>query len=276
MNLVLRAEEAGATWTRRLHSSPGSTPGLRGAKYQVRRTAVECRHGRRHHRRGLGRGQPRRARRRPRLPQDPLAAGRDGVRHQRDRAAGRDRDRPPRHERQQEVYFLHAGRIEIEFGDGATQLLEPGGIARVDAATRAPHAQRRRHRRRVRRRRRRGRLRRARRRRPQEDERATKRRSERRARRCRSRSTTCTRRPRASRASRTARRCCARARSTRGIGAPLALKAENLQRAGAFKFRGAYNAVAALRPDGVCSVSSGNHAQSLRWPRASTARGRPS
>jgi threonine dehydratase len=47
------------------------------------------------------------------------------------------------------------------------------------------------------------------------------------------------------------------------IGAPVALKAENLQRAGAFKFRGACNAVAALRPDGVCSVSSGNHAQAL-------------
>ncbi len=46
-------------------------------------------------------------------------------------------------------------------------------------------------------------------------------------------------------------------------GAPVALKAENLQRAGAFKFRGAFNAVAALRPDGVCSVSSGNHAQAL-------------
>jgi uncharacterized cupin superfamily protein len=39
------------------------------------------------------------------------------------------------HERQEEVYFLHAGRIEIEFGDGSTQALEPGGIARVDAAT---------------------------------------------------------------------------------------------------------------------------------------------
>jgi mannose-6-phosphate isomerase-like protein (cupin superfamily) len=39
------------------------------------------------------------------------------------------------HERQQEVYFLHAGRIEIEFGDGATQTLEPGGLARVDPAT---------------------------------------------------------------------------------------------------------------------------------------------
>jgi threonine dehydratase len=46
-------------------------------------------------------------------------------------------------------------------------------------------------------------------------------------------------------------------------GATVALKAENLQRAGAFKFRGAFNAVAALRPDGVCSVSSGNHAQAL-------------
>jgi threonine dehydratase len=46
-------------------------------------------------------------------------------------------------------------------------------------------------------------------------------------------------------------------------GAPVALKPENLQRAGAFKFRGAFNAVAAMRPDGVCSVSSGNHAQAL-------------
>jgi mannose-6-phosphate isomerase-like protein (cupin superfamily) len=39
------------------------------------------------------------------------------------------------HERQQEVYFLHAGRIEMEFGDGSRQTLEPGGIARVDAST---------------------------------------------------------------------------------------------------------------------------------------------
>jgi threonine dehydratase len=46
-------------------------------------------------------------------------------------------------------------------------------------------------------------------------------------------------------------------------GAPVALKAENLQRAGAFKFRGACNAVAALAPDHVCAVSSGNHAQAL-------------
>jgi threonine dehydratase len=45
------------------------------------------------------------------------------------------------------------------------------------------------------------------------------------------------------------------------------LKAENLQRAGAFKFRGAYNAVASLSPEerarGVATVSSGNHAQAL-------------
>jgi threonine dehydratase len=47
------------------------------------------------------------------------------------------------------------------------------------------------------------------------------------------------------------------------VGAPVVLKAENLQRTGAFKFRGASNAVAALRPEGVCSVSSGNHAQAL-------------
>jgi threo-3-hydroxy-L-aspartate ammonia-lyase len=47
------------------------------------------------------------------------------------------------------------------------------------------------------------------------------------------------------------------------VGAPVVLKAENLQRTGAFKFRGACNAVAALRPTAVCSVSSGNHAQAL-------------
>ena len=45
------------------------------------------------------------------------------------------------------------------------------------------------------------------------------------------------------------------------------LKAENLQRAGAFKFRGAFNAVASLareqRARGVATVSSGNHAGAL-------------
>ena len=39
------------------------------------------------------------------------------------------------HDEQQEVYFLHAGRIEMQFGDGGAQVLEAGGIARVDPAT---------------------------------------------------------------------------------------------------------------------------------------------
>jgi threonine dehydratase len=51
------------------------------------------------------------------------------------------------------------------------------------------------------------------------------------------------------------------------LGARVLLKAESLQRGGAFKFRGAYNAVAALAADalarGVCAVSSGNHAQAV-------------
>jgi threonine dehydratase len=50
-------------------------------------------------------------------------------------------------------------------------------------------------------------------------------------------------------------------------GATVLMKAENLQRVGAFKFRGAYNAVASLsaeeRARGVATVSSGNHAQAL-------------
>ncbi len=39
------------------------------------------------------------------------------------------------HEEQEELYFLHSGRIAIEFGDGSTHELEPGGLARVDAST---------------------------------------------------------------------------------------------------------------------------------------------
>ena len=35
------------------------------------------------------------------------------------------------------------------------------------------------------------------------------------------------------------------------VGAPLGLKAENLQRAGAFKFRGAFNAVAAINRSSI-------------------------
>ena len=51
------------------------------------------------------------------------------------------------------------------------------------------------------------------------------------------------------------------------VRASVYLKAEGLQRAGAFKFRGAYNAVSSLDPSalrrGVCTASSGNHAQAL-------------
>ena len=50
-------------------------------------------------------------------------------------------------------------------------------------------------------------------------------------------------------------------------GATLFFKCENLQRAGAFKFRGAYNAIAALgdpqKRRGVITYSSGNHAQAM-------------
>ncbi len=50
-------------------------------------------------------------------------------------------------------------------------------------------------------------------------------------------------------------------------GASLFFKCENLQRGGAFKFRGAYNALSTLTPDerrrGVVTFSSGNHAQAI-------------
>ena len=51
------------------------------------------------------------------------------------------------------------------------------------------------------------------------------------------------------------------------LSARLLLKCENLQRAGAFKFRGAYNALSKLLPEerarGVLAYSSGNHAQAI-------------
>ncbi|HJQ46073.1 MAG TPA: pyridoxal-phosphate dependent enzyme [Amycolatopsis sp.] len=50
-------------------------------------------------------------------------------------------------------------------------------------------------------------------------------------------------------------------------GAHVLLKCENFQRMGAFKFRGAFNAVSRLPADrlarGVCAYSSGNHAQAV-------------
>jgi threonine dehydratase len=51
------------------------------------------------------------------------------------------------------------------------------------------------------------------------------------------------------------------------VGGTVVLKAEHLQRTGAFKFRGAYNALAQLDPEeqarGVLTYSSGNHAQGI-------------
>jgi threo-3-hydroxy-L-aspartate ammonia-lyase len=51
------------------------------------------------------------------------------------------------------------------------------------------------------------------------------------------------------------------------FGCQVLMKAENFQRMGAFKFRGGYNAIAALAPDvrakGVVAFSSGNHAQAV-------------
>ncbi len=39
------------------------------------------------------------------------------------------------HDLQEELYFVHRGTIEMEFGDGSVQRLAEGGLARVDAAT---------------------------------------------------------------------------------------------------------------------------------------------
>jgi uncharacterized cupin superfamily protein len=39
------------------------------------------------------------------------------------------------HEQQEELYFVHRGTVEIEFGDGSKHVLGEGGLARVDADT---------------------------------------------------------------------------------------------------------------------------------------------
>jgi mannose-6-phosphate isomerase-like protein (cupin superfamily) len=39
------------------------------------------------------------------------------------------------HDEQEELYFVHRGTIEMEFGDGATHRLGEGCFARVDAPT---------------------------------------------------------------------------------------------------------------------------------------------
>jgi len=51
------------------------------------------------------------------------------------------------------------------------------------------------------------------------------------------------------------------------VGASVFLKAESMQRGGAFKFRGAYNTIASFSPEelagGVLAASSGNHGQAV-------------
>jgi mannose-6-phosphate isomerase-like protein (cupin superfamily) len=39
------------------------------------------------------------------------------------------------HDTQEELYFVHSGAIEMEFGDGTTHSLPKGAFARVDATT---------------------------------------------------------------------------------------------------------------------------------------------
>jgi quercetin dioxygenase-like cupin family protein len=39
------------------------------------------------------------------------------------------------HDTQEELYFVHRGAIEMEFGDGSVHRLEEGAFARVDAPT---------------------------------------------------------------------------------------------------------------------------------------------
>ena len=56
---------------------------------------------------------------------------------------------------------------------------------------------------------------------------------------------------------------------SRLAGRPVHLKAENLQRTGAFKIRGAVNTILSLTPEertaGVVAASAGNHGQAVAW-----------
>jgi threonine dehydratase len=56
---------------------------------------------------------------------------------------------------------------------------------------------------------------------------------------------------------------------SRLAGRPVLLKAENLQRTGSFKIRGAYTKVSSLDPEtraaGVVAASAGNHGQAVAW-----------
>jgi threonine dehydratase len=56
---------------------------------------------------------------------------------------------------------------------------------------------------------------------------------------------------------------------SRLVGRPVILKAENLQRTGSFKIRGAYVKLSSLEPErlaaGVVAASAGNHGQAVAW-----------
>jgi threonine dehydratase len=56
---------------------------------------------------------------------------------------------------------------------------------------------------------------------------------------------------------------------SRLTGRPVKLKAENLQRTGSFKIRGAYTKLSSLEPErlaaGVVAASAGNHGQAVAW-----------
>jgi threonine dehydratase len=52
---------------------------------------------------------------------------------------------------------------------------------------------------------------------------------------------------------------------SRLVGREVKLKAENLQRTGSFKIRGAYNRISTLAADEVVAASAGNHGQAVAW-----------
>jgi threonine dehydratase len=52
---------------------------------------------------------------------------------------------------------------------------------------------------------------------------------------------------------------------SRLTGREVHLKAENLQRTGSFKIRGAYNRISTLEVDEVVAASAGNHGQAVAW-----------
>lgn len=39
------------------------------------------------------------------------------------------------HDEQEELYFVHSGHLEFEFGDGSSVRVGPGGVVQVEAAT---------------------------------------------------------------------------------------------------------------------------------------------